>query len=145
MTWRWNNAVDNYVPINRLLPQVQNTLWIYTKNILNSRLLILSKMARLRHRRGDVGRPPSDASFALSCRLRITQRIKDLHVTKQKTVLTVWHCLWEAIDHFLRKINLEWWLRDQTILISKIMAMTGWIRLLPRIVHHPWQISADLQ
>jgi len=59
MTWRWNNAVENYVLINRLLPHVQNTLWICAENILNSRLSILSKMAYwLRHWRGDVGRPP---------------------------------------------------------------------------------------
>jgi hypothetical protein len=87
MTWRWNNAVKNYVLINRLLPQIQKTLWIYAKNILNSRLSILSKMAHwLRHRRGDVGRPPSDALFVLHCRLRRTRRIKDLHVTGLKTV-----------------------------------------------------------
>jgi hypothetical protein len=59
MTWTWNNAVKNYVLINKLLPQVQNTLWIYAENILNSRLSIHFKMAHwLRHRRGDVGRPP---------------------------------------------------------------------------------------
>jgi hypothetical protein len=59
MAWRWNNAVENYVLINRLLPQVQKTLWICAENILNSRLSILSKIAHwLRHRRGDVGRPP---------------------------------------------------------------------------------------
>jgi hypothetical protein len=89
MTWRWNNVVENYVLINRLLPQVQNTLWICAENILNSRFSILSKMARwLRHRRGDVGRPPSDALFVLSYRLWRARRIKDLHVTGLKTVLT---------------------------------------------------------
>jgi hypothetical protein len=59
MTWRWNNAVENYVLINKLLPQVQNILWIYAENILNSQLSILSKMTHwLKHQRWDVGRPP---------------------------------------------------------------------------------------
>jgi len=147
MTWRWNNAVENYVLINKLLPQVQNILWIYAENILNSQLSILSKMTHwLRHRRWDVGRPPSDALFVLLCRLQRTRRIKDLHVTRLKTVLTVWRRMWKTTNHFLqKKITSEWWLCDQKILVFKIMAMIGWTRLLSQIIHHPWQISADLQ
>jgi hypothetical protein len=88
----------------------------------------------LRHQRGDVGRPPPLWRIILPCRLRRTRRIKDLHVTRLKTILTVWRRLWEATNCFLRKkkLNSEWWLRDQTVLVSKIMAMTGWTRLLPQ-------------
>jgi hypothetical protein len=84
MTWRCNNAVENYVLINKLLPQVQKTLWICAKNILNSRLSILFKIAHwLRHRRGDVGRPPLWRIVCSS--LQITKNTTNQRSTRHRT------------------------------------------------------------
>jgi hypothetical protein len=40
---------------------------------------------------GTSGDPPFDALFVLPCRLRRTRPIKDLHITRLKTVLTVFY------------------------------------------------------